>query len=233
MTRFRNPHFCARKSAPQSQLLSRSVSAQHISGILTRFPCSAEQECVSGHKNRVAHLPQKLRIQFLEGVDGAAPSHNPPTVRARAAREDKNALSCSPWNSPRPSCTIGSSGLSMAVSTILQSASLTAPFTQGSLWVLCLIVFCFSCILAETFSFQREDGEYSDLRSGNVAFPRPRPTFSWSPQWRPFGQTALLFLAAASRAQLRANGLKTFVLSSPAQYRISVRGRELHVFRCV
>ena len=54
-------------------------------------------------------MPQKLRIQFLEGVDGAAPSHNPPTVRARAAREDKNALSCSPWNSPRPSCTIGSS----------------------------------------------------------------------------------------------------------------------------
>ena len=109
MTRFRNPRLRARKSAPQSQLLSRSVSAQHISGILTRFPCSAEQECVSGHKNRVAHLPQKLRIQFLEGVDGAAPSHNPPTVRARAAREDKNALSCSPWNSQRPSCTIGSS----------------------------------------------------------------------------------------------------------------------------
>ena len=53
------------------------------------------------------------------------------------------------------------------------------------------------------------------------------------PQWRPFGQTASLFLAAASRAQLRANGLKTFVLSSPAQYRISVCGRELHVFRCV
>ena len=53
------------------------------------------------------------------------------------------------------------------------------------------------------------------------------------PQWRPFGQTALLFLAAASRAQLRANGLKTFVLSSPAQCRFSARDRELHVFRCV
>ena len=52
--------------------------------------------------------------------------------------------------------------------------------------VLCLIVFCFSCILAEKFSFQREDGEYSDLRSGNVAFPRPRPTFSWSPTMAPF-----------------------------------------------
>ena len=188
MTRFRNPHFCARKSAPQSQLLSRSVSAQHISGILTRFPCSAEQECVSGHKNRVAHLPQKLRIQFLEGVDGAAPSHNPPTVRARAAREDKNALSCSPWNSQRPSCTIGSScyryngetcdrpkapstkrGLSpKATGGEIPAAADSLPLCKGSLWVLCLIVFCFSCILAEKFSFQREDGEYSDLRSRKV-----------------------------------------------------------------
>ena len=53
------------------------------------------------------------------------------------------------------------------------------------------------------------------------------------PQWRPFGQTASLFLAAASRAQLRANGLKTFVLSSSAQYRKLARDRRLHVFRCV
>ena len=111
--------------------------------------------------------------------------------------------------------------------------AVTAPLCKGSLWVLCLIVFCFSCILAEKFSFQREDGEYSDLRSGNVAFPRPRPTFSWSPTMAPFRANGCPFLAAASRAQLRANGLKTFVLSSPAQYRKSARDRELHVFRCV
>ena len=48
------------------------------------------------------------------------------------------------------------------------------------------IVLSLQCILAEKFSFQREDGEYSDLRSGNVAFPRPRPTFSWSPTMAPF-----------------------------------------------
>ena len=133
-------------------------------------------------------MPQKLRIQFLEGVDGAAPSHNPPTVRARAAREDKNALSCSPWNSQRPSCTIGSScyryngetcdrpkapstkrGLSpKATGGEIPAAADSLPLCKGSLWVLCLIVFCFSCILAEKFSFQREDGEYSDLRSRKV-----------------------------------------------------------------
>ena len=198
-------------------------------------------------------MPQKLRIQFLEGVDGAAPSHNPPTVRARAAREDKNALSCSPWNSPRPSCTIGSScyrdngetcdrpkapstkrGLSpKATGGEIPAAADSLPLCKGSLWVLCLIVFCFSCILAEKFSFQREDGEYSDLRSRNVSFLRPRPTFSCVHTMAPFRANGVPFLAAASRAQLRANGLKTFVLSSPAQYRFSARDRELHVFRCV
>ena len=49
----------------------------------------------------------------------------------------------------------------------------------------------------------------------------------------PFRANGCPFLAAASRAQLRANGLKTFVLSSPAQYRISARDRGLHVFRCI
>ena len=64
--------------------------------------------------------------------------------------------------------------------------AVTAPFTQGSLWVLCLIVFCFSCIISEMFIFQSKDGEYSDLRSRNLRFLRPRPTFSWSPTMAPF-----------------------------------------------
>ena len=148
-------------------------------------------------------MPQKLRIQFLEGVDGAAPSHNPPTVRARAAREDKNALSCSPWNSQRPSCTIGSS-------CYRYNASLPKH----------------SCFSVKTAILLTCDLEMLHFRV------RGLPSHV-STQWRPFGQTALLFLAAASRAQLRANGLKTFVLSSPAQYRFSARDRELHVFRCV
>ena len=67
-----------------------------------------------------------------------------------------------------------------AITIHLQSGKRSMPSS------VCLIVFCFSCILAEKFSFQREDGEYSDLRSGNVAFPRPRPTFSWSPTMAPF-----------------------------------------------
>ena len=148
-------------------------------------------------------MPQKLRIQFLEGVDGAAPSHNPPTVRARAAREDKNALSCSPWNSQRPSCTIGSS-------CYRYNASLPKH----------------SCFSVKTAILLTCDPEIFDF------YVRGLPSHV-STQWRPFGQTASLFLAAASRAQLRANGLKTFVLSSSAQYRKSARDRRLHVFRCV
>ena len=62
--------------------------------------------------------------------------------------------------------------------------------------MLCLIVFCFSCILAEKFSFQREDGEYSDLRSGKVLEKpfrvRGLPSHG-CPQWRPFGQTDVRF----------------------------------------
>ena len=68
----------------------------------------------------------------------------------------------------------------------IPAAADSLPLCKGSLWVLCLIVFCLSCILAEKFSFQREDGEYSDLRSRNLRFLRPRPTFSWSPTMAPF-----------------------------------------------
>lgn len=62
----------------------------------------------------------------------------------------------------------------------LQSGKCSMPSS------VCMIVFCFSCILAEKFSFQREDGEYSDLRSRNLRFLRPRLTFSWSPTMAPF-----------------------------------------------
>ena len=62
------------------------------------------------------------------------------------------------------------------------------------------IVLSLQCILAEKFSFQREDGEYSDLRSGNVAFPRPRPTFSWSPTMAPFRANSIaVFSRSLSR----------------------------------
>ena len=201
-------------------------------------------------------MPQKLRIQFLEGVDGAAPSHNPPTVRARAAREDKNALSCSPRNSQRPSCTIGSScyryngetcdrpkapstkrGLSpKATGGEIPAAAGSLPCVRGG--GICeandggVVNGGFASLPKNShFSVKTAilltcDPEIFDF------YVRGLPSHGL-PQWRPFGQTASLFLAAASRAQLRANGLKTFVLSSPAQYRISVRGRELHVFRCV
>ena len=118
-----------------------------------------------------------------------------PAAQAYPAHKKQNALSRSLRNRQRPSCTIGSS------------------------------CYRYSCTLAEII--RRENSDSSDLRSGKSEFftishVRVLPSHGL-PQWRPFGQTALPFLVAASRAQLRANGLKTFVLSPPAQCRVGPR----------
>ena len=70
-----------------------------MSGIHTRFPCSAEQEYVSGPKDRVAYLPQKLRMKLSGGhcSAGTAEQKGMPfwpllrKSRAKACRADVRA----------------------------------------------------------------------------------------------------------------------------------------------
>ena len=190
-----------RAYVPYSALNSAVLRGFTVSG--KRTPCrrsaSSVRPVIFSSSQRSA---RKRRPLPWSGIFRLA-MRDAPFVQTYFSHRKQNALSCSPWNSQRPSCTIGSS-------CYRYSASLPKN----------------SHFSVKTASILTCDLEMLHFRV------RGLPSHGL-PQWRPFGQTASLFLAAASRAQLRANGLKTFVLSSPAQYRISVRGRELHVFRCV